>query len=219
MIKIKIYAKHNDLFSTEIIENNKIIFAEDNYSPGYENLSICSSSDELQFEIDVKTGQIIDWDIAKALKFIEKIKNKEYIEIYEDDNYNEYERWINHLPKVEEKVKEDKLYYTEKFNEAKKEIQKYKNKFSNLELTDKGECIYETNLLKYDNAIFSMYRLLTVSTLLMENGIYNKLENMNRLLVNERDANFARTLLNENNVYKYNFLRRKNDVHSIINNF
>lgn len=225
MIKIRIYAKHNDLFSTTVIENDKVIYDKDDYSPGDEYLSICSSSDELEFEIDLETGQIIDWDMAKALNFVKKIKAKENLfgEDEDDNDYNEVEehnKWLNYEPKLKKRSEEDKVYYTKKFLEAQKEIQQYKDKFENQNLTEEKIFIYDSQLSAYDDIILTMYRLLTVSTLLMKNNIFTKLDKTddgkNCLIINKSDETISRQLLKENGVYKFKYLRRKNDVHSIM---
>ena len=59
MKTFKIYAKHSDLFSLTIAEDGKDLKEIDGYSPGDENISICSSSDDLDFEIDIETGKEI----------------------------------------------------------------------------------------------------------------------------------------------------------------
>lgn len=67
---IKIYIKHNDLASFEAIDNDNVLYSLDDGLPT-QFLNI-TSGDETEFEIDVETGKIINWDKEKALKAFEK---------------------------------------------------------------------------------------------------------------------------------------------------
>lgn len=217
MYKIKLYAKHNDLFNTTVLEDGNVIYDKDDYSPGDENLSVCSSCDELEFEIDVETGKIIGWDKEKALNYIERIKTNTLDDDYVDDDDDVddiQERWDKRFPEIEKRRDEDNQFYMEKFKETKQQIQSYKDKFGGIELEDDGESVYTTSISRHDSPAFAGYRLMSISMMLMDNDIFVKLDG-NTLKVNKVDSDKARNLLRENGVYKYRYLRRKDDADSI----
>ena len=65
---IRIYAKCSDLFSLDLMKNGKQIDTYDGYPLDIECLC---QGDEVDFEVDIKTGKILNWNPEKVKKVLE----------------------------------------------------------------------------------------------------------------------------------------------------
>ena len=62
MTTIKVCAKCSDMFSASLLENNKTIGQMDGYVPAwFPNPNVQHYGDYVELEIDVATGQIVNW--------------------------------------------------------------------------------------------------------------------------------------------------------------
>lgn len=216
---LEFYAKHNDLSGYTLYENGKIIKDHDGHSPGPDYLSICQSSDELLLKIDLETGQILNWDKTKSKLFIDKIKSNSSFNDGDDEEYDsekKYEEYNSKRPLFEKRRLEDLEYYKVKFIEYKTEIQKYREKFSGV--VENGESVYTIPLVTENSPIeYCLSCVLSVSIELMKNNIPVMVVNQSGILyVDQQNAKTARELLKSIGAYKFSYIRKNDDINSLI---
>lgn len=257
MKKFTIYVKHNDLAEFEAFDGDKKVFHEKNGLPP-QFLSM-TTGDETEFEIDVATGKILNWDKKTAMMAFPKGKRAkskycpwcgkavppQYRDVESshwncpncDSSYYRHGDLLDKKPEItgEEKYHEerqlksinaqeaalnqvpvDDVVYTERFNQVKKDIQKYRADFVGMQLDSDFEVVYKCVQGNYTSMIFVIYQALEVSKLLFENGIFCHFDTDDKTIkVNKVDEVVVRQILRDNDVYANNFLRCENDAEGL----
>lgn len=218
MKTFRIYAKHNDLFNFEIKKDGVILSEFESYSEFSEQLNI-GDSDELDFEIDINTGKILNWDKLKALEIFntykpeskkEKVDTQKEVDNFSFDNldlkilpsYGEY--FEKTYSEIESKLELDDNFYISEFKSIQSEIAIYKG----MDFLDCSDDVYGFHILDQTKIPFSMYCLMVVVEKLLSNNIPTVLKKIDIpnglkyiLYIKPHDRIIAEKLLTENGLY------------------
>lgn len=229
MKTFKIFAKHNDIFDFTIKQDGKTLKEfNNNYSDFSDSLNI-GSSDDLDFEIDINTGKILNWNKQKALEIFNENKpeskkneklNKKEVENFSFDkldlkilpSYGEY--FEKTYSEIKSKLEHDDNFYISEFKRIQTEIAIYKG----MNFLDCSDDVYGFHILDQTEIPFSMYCLMVVVEKLLSNNIPTVLKKIDIpnglkyiLYIKPHDRVIAEKLLTENGLYD---MKPRTDYHN-----